>query len=374
MPRHHYVPQFYLREFVDPDTPAGQEPYLWVHEPGAGWKRRAPQNIAEAAGFYAVPDPAGGSSEFVENTLAQIEGVVAPIFRDILAEHELSHQQRAEFATYLAIAQLRVPGHIDHVSEAMAELPRTHIAILGEVGKRDPDELKQYLEHVAQAMGTPEIATMRPEDFDPEKYRITTSPFAAFGASLAHLGDTTMYYNSMSSTFVISRDAGDFITSDYPVATVDPYRQTVRTGFGMPNAEVSFPLSRTMALVMRWCTPGSTCWMIATKEDVEQINCRTAVRARQIFAPKPDFPGSDRILTDRQAPLELQRGARVTHLEDKVGYRIEVPQPPAVPRDFSWLGSVLPANINRRRRAVAILLDLYRAEQRSLASTSPTDR
>ena len=34
--RHHYIPQFYLRGFVDPQTPAGQTPYLWVRDTVSG--------------------------------------------------------------------------------------------------------------------------------------------------------------------------------------------------------------------------------------------------------------------------------------------------------------------------------------------------
>ena len=40
----HYIPQFYLREFTDPETPNGYEPYVWVYEhESKRWKKKSPK-------------------------------------------------------------------------------------------------------------------------------------------------------------------------------------------------------------------------------------------------------------------------------------------------------------------------------------------
>ena len=55
--KQHYVPQFYLREFLDPNTPPGQEPYVWVFsKDGKKKQRRAPKNILWSAAllFFAI--------------------------------------------------------------------------------------------------------------------------------------------------------------------------------------------------------------------------------------------------------------------------------------------------------------------------------
>ena len=56
----HYIPQFYLREFTDPETPNGYEPYVWVYEhESKRWKKKSPKNIASKLDFYSFIDVLG---------------------------------------------------------------------------------------------------------------------------------------------------------------------------------------------------------------------------------------------------------------------------------------------------------------------------
>ena len=44
--RQHVIPRCYLKQFVDPKTPPGQEPYVWIFDrESKRGKKRAPQNI-----------------------------------------------------------------------------------------------------------------------------------------------------------------------------------------------------------------------------------------------------------------------------------------------------------------------------------------
>lgn len=341
MPRHHYVPQFYLRGFVDPDTPSGHEPYLWLHEPGSGWEKRAPKNAAERTGYYAFPDSEGNQSEEAERMLSRVEDTAAQILRNLLAERSLSVQARAEFALFIALMQARIPGQVEHIAEAMAETMRRVIALLGDVGARDPAELKSYLERVAREIGEPRLAEMPVEAFDPSKYTISVQRYAAVGMALSVVADLSHFIAAMGWTLFISRSAGPFITSDYPVGVVDPVAQSPRSGLGLRPVEVSFPLSSGMALVAGWRHPWSMHWRLADEAVVEQINLRTALRARQLFAPKETFPGANQILADREAPLRLAMGPKITRLNEELGYQLELGPPPVVPTDLTWLRPLL---------------------------------
>src|SRR5215469_15749337 len=54
--RHHYVPRFYLRLFVDPNVPFIETDYLWeCHLPTGTIKRGAPKNVAARTDYYKVP-------------------------------------------------------------------------------------------------------------------------------------------------------------------------------------------------------------------------------------------------------------------------------------------------------------------------------
>jgi hypothetical protein len=85
--KQHYVPQFYLREFVDPNTPAGQEPYVWVFaKNGKTVQRRAPKNIFWKTDLYTI-DVEGKRHYEIEKELSAIEAAYADIVRKKIKRH-----------------------------------------------------------------------------------------------------------------------------------------------------------------------------------------------------------------------------------------------------------------------------------------------
>jgi hypothetical protein len=71
--KQHYVPRFYLREFVDPDTPAGHEPYVWVFSKNGNLEeRRAPKNVFWETDLYTF-EVAGAKQYDLEKFLSEIE-------------------------------------------------------------------------------------------------------------------------------------------------------------------------------------------------------------------------------------------------------------------------------------------------------------
>lgn len=170
---------------------------------------------------------------------------------------------------------------------------------------------------------------------------------------------TSDYLAHMDWTFLRTRDEGFFITSDHPVGTVDPVSRTFETGFGIPNVEISFALSPAAAVVMRWQAPGAMRWRDrdATSDEIAQINSRTALRARQLFAPHPVFPGSERILADRARPLEPAAAARTHRVPGEVGYLVEFRQPTPRTTDSGWLVPLLEHNPDRETFRLLRALD-----------------
>ena len=73
MAKHHFVPQFYLKGFVDPASEGRPNPYLWVVDLQSQiLQRRAPKNVASLTGFY---DGAalGNGAPTIETLYSQIE-------------------------------------------------------------------------------------------------------------------------------------------------------------------------------------------------------------------------------------------------------------------------------------------------------------
>jgi hypothetical protein len=79
----HFVPEFYLKGFTDPDTPAGHKPYLWIYKiDERRWRKRAPKNVATEPDYYTFMDRDGNRQDNVEGFLADLEGRTATVIRD----------------------------------------------------------------------------------------------------------------------------------------------------------------------------------------------------------------------------------------------------------------------------------------------------
>lgn len=331
MPRHHYLPRFYLKEFTDPATPAGYQPYVWVRTPDQRWRKRGPANVAEKSGYYSFVDEEGVERQEIEKMFAQIESIAASIYRDpVSRERPLSFQHRWEFATFVAILQARIPVTIEHLQEHLAEVARRTLAIVQEVHRDDPAKWEAYKERLKRRAGV-DLGDMPVDALDPARYKITASRIAALGFTLASIGEIGYLIAQMGWEFLVSRSGSYFITSDYPVGVVEPVSLTPSPGLTMRFVEITVPLSRTLALLCGWKAPGGTRWRLASENAIEQVNLRTALRARTVIAPTPAFPGSDRIVQAITAVQPQSEGPRVLHLPDKPGYLIELAWPKPSP-------------------------------------------
>lgn len=59
--KHHYISQFHLRRFLDPDSTCSRDPWLWIGDLSTRTvKKRAPKNLAWARGMFDGP---GGFEE-----------------------------------------------------------------------------------------------------------------------------------------------------------------------------------------------------------------------------------------------------------------------------------------------------------------------
>lgn len=109
---HHFVPQFYLRGFTDPATPAGQEPYVWVRYRDSGKvKRRAPVNVAAETGFYQIEPEYGIDPATAENELQAIETESATALRRYLSATPGTRSAiEPELGEFIAYLGARVPA------------------------------------------------------------------------------------------------------------------------------------------------------------------------------------------------------------------------------------------------------------------------
>jgi hypothetical protein len=108
--RHHYVSQFHLRGFTDPNVAKPQEPWLWVGNCQTGFiERRAPKNFAWSTGLFAGPGGLSDREASIETFLAMhVEGPAAFALRGFTSRPQGQRSPvPAELGRYLAWAAAR---------------------------------------------------------------------------------------------------------------------------------------------------------------------------------------------------------------------------------------------------------------------------
>src|SRR5437867_3592859 len=104
--RHHYVSQFHLRGFTDPEVAKLHEPSLWLGDCATGSiERRAPKNVGWSADLFAGPGGLADRESSLEAFLATHVGPAAFALRGFASRPQGEHSAvPAEVGRYLAWA------------------------------------------------------------------------------------------------------------------------------------------------------------------------------------------------------------------------------------------------------------------------------
>lgn len=152
--KQHYVPQCYLREWVDPNTLSGQEPYVWIFNRGEKTgKRKAPSNIFTETDLYTLHHKSGKKNYVIEETLSNLEGRYASVFRDKISRYlPLIEEEHMILCAFVAAMMQRTPRYRDNMNRFYDELAshaeameRAHGAPT-DLGVRSDMKLGNYLD------------------------------------------------------------------------------------------------------------------------------------------------------------------------------------------------------------------------------------
>jgi hypothetical protein len=291
MADHHFVPQFYLRQFLDPASVGTPDPWVWVAdlEPGEV-SRRAPRNLANRAGYYSSP---GGTTvaetEAVERLFSHMETAAAPIVRNLnRGDDTLTPQEWSDLLYFAAFLAVRTPSVRDNfeqffsdVAEMMLRVSASHPAHFAETWqKANPD----------RTLTPEEIEQARQQLLKKNGFKIRAQPILSLQAAFDGAKDT-IYPVFMQMPWVILRPStadSFFLTSDTPVGWVDPTpRPAFYSGHGlaMTNVEVSFPVGPRVCLFAgRKLTPGMGA-LAVEPHHIEQLNTRRVIYSGgQVYA------------------------------------------------------------------------------------------
>jgi hypothetical protein len=282
--KHHYVPAFYLRGFIE------QNGLVWVYSKGMDKVfSNTPENIGYKKHYHTFEKADGGKdTNTIEDYFCQVwEGPASKTIESIKGGNFPVGEDRQFFARFLGLSFTRSPNHRANVDGILAHMART----CSTLSAKNSGRFRQSLEGYERATGerlTDDPEKLRSFILDGQ-YEIVPRPEIYLQMFIRHGVSIGLTIEKMRWIFVRSTDRFRYLTSDNPFFFYDPTvdRGSFYRGTGLlnKNVELSFPIGRDLALIASWREDIAEAFINGTHELVKSINRRTILSAyRFIYA------------------------------------------------------------------------------------------
>ncbi len=241
------MPRCYLAGWVDPNTPAGQEPYVWVFNRGEKkCRKKAPSNLFTETDLYTLKLDTGEKNYAIEETLSNLESRYAAILQEKIKKHlPLTEEEYIYLCAFVSVMLQRTLRHRDNL-------------------ERFIDELIGQTEALEKAHEIPPHESDRLKRFKQDGHKL---------GMMHSLPDITRLLTKMSIAFLCTEGRSKFVTSDDPCNLFNPDLQWQRMygpGLAQKNVQLTLPLSPDIMLSMSWIPMRGYIWW--SNEQVEEAN------------------------------------------------------------------------------------------------------
>ena len=290
---HHYVPQFYLRGFLDPNLKKEQ---LHVIDK-IDWRHfiTTPRNVGSENDFNRVNIP-GQPIDTAEKLFAKIDEEVNLLLKDMEENETLPKGKDMEILIYF-VALLYM-----HNPQIRSNLRTSETTVIKQFAKAlfsRPERYESYRQQErAAGKELPEYETIK-QFVESENYDIRYGHGHHLRYELETIDNVVFPLLSQRkwSLFIAEEGGGDFVCSDYPIVLMSvgdpptdsdhPYN-IERPGLAQSDTELTIPLNHRMALFA--VLSDSTYIGTVDEMTVACINKRTInAAARQIYCSNLDF-------------------------------------------------------------------------------------
>ncbi|NQT64601.1 MAG: DUF4238 domain-containing protein [FCB group bacterium] len=276
--RNHYVPEFYLRSFVNDNDK------LFVYYKGEC--RVEEQNVTKTTvirDFYNIKNDDGTIDYRLEKEFSKSEGIVKPIITKLIKTKDtLSNSEKNDLSQFMALMVVRIPQMVNISKEIGNIIAEFNVKSL----LQSPDKFNSALEHIN--------SKEKPEDrISPDKFAAIISKFDSnnieidekYALGMSIQGSIPIHYFLMKKNWTIlhAPDNYFFITSDAPVVSFIRYNDkyfSLYGGFGEYDNEVCFPLSPNKCLYLSMKKEENH---VITPKEINTINTLIATAAEFIF-------------------------------------------------------------------------------------------
>lgn len=288
MALHHFVPQFYLKNFAVSPT----DPVIWVYR-RTGTPQKLPiKGIAAVRNLYQVTIAATGEkSERLENIFAELEGDVKPLIDRLVTVDSFISLSAKEFSLlsyFMALLYLRGRSFRAKAHNLRIELFKRHL--MNEA--KDPDSFKAMAHRAGYDIGDEQLEVMRHSVSNFDDHFTLTIKRGEDTELLEMMFDlakqiSLLIFNKHWQLYDSTQKI--FVTSDNPL-TVMQYKNTPRADSNIfTNGIVAWPLSPSRCLLLE---PGriNPRIMVSTvdRTTINNVNRTTMFNAhREVYSRFP---------------------------------------------------------------------------------------
>lgn len=221
----HIIPRCYLKQFVDPGTPTGHEPYVWIFERKAKkGEKRAPKNILAETDFYTFK-----GDYVIEKTLAQIESEYSVIFENkIRKKIPLTPYEHIVFCAFVAAMLQRTLKQKENIEHFI-------------------DQIVDHAKQMEIAHGVPHKTSLEWENEKKDAHKLSV---------IKMIPEITKILLQMNIAFLCTKNKRvSFITSDSPAFLFNSklqFQGFMGPGLKQKHVEVRLPLSTEISVCFSW--------------------------------------------------------------------------------------------------------------------------
>jgi len=227
----HIIPaNAYLKQFVDPNTPKGHEPYVWIFEREKKiGNKKAPKNILSKTDFYTLKTKFGEKDYIIENSLAQIESRYASIFeKKIKNKLSLDNSEHVILCAFVAAMLQRTLKQKENIENFI-------------------DQIIDHAKQMEIAHGVPHKTSLEWENEKEDAHKLSMIQMIPW---------ITKILLQMNIAFLCTKNKRvSFITSDSPAFLFNgklQFQGFMGLGLEQKHVEVRLPLSPEISVCFSW--------------------------------------------------------------------------------------------------------------------------
>jgi len=298
--RHHYIPEFFLKEFTENNK-------FYVYDRKLDkYTIQTPTNTTCIKYYYRVKGDYNFGKNMVEKLFSQIESRTKPVIEKIKNQQPLSDQDRYDLTNFISFLKTRVPFFEKTVNELENKLAKEYLKICF-----SSDEfLKKFKKRFEKEAG-------KKIDFDPKdivkNYHFSSGKDTNLAIRLESSVEIAEYLFCMDWIFLFSHKNSSFILSDNPFIIIPP-KDFNGIGILTPKALKVIPLTSNICLMICDYNPkGPQIYYKNnySRKEIRKLNCNLAINC-------------ERFILSKDKPL-LERIVKTTKINGyKINKRIEV--------------------------------------------------